>query len=154
MIQFTQAVRESLNNKNWYAALFIALSLPDICGKIDYPEDGNGDRYKKWFENNLSQYTKGQVSFSAKDVWEFRCSCLHAGKNLELDKRIHFIVPPPNNNQVHMNSLNGVLQMQIDIFCTDVVTSVEKWTKNKNLDSGFLQIYELDSLAPPFIAFK
>ena len=37
MRHFISAVNKSLENENWYAALFIALTLPDICGKIQYP---------------------------------------------------------------------------------------------------------------------
>ena len=32
-----RALESAITNKNWYAALFIALSIPDICGYIESP---------------------------------------------------------------------------------------------------------------------
>lgn len=41
--------RESvIKQKNWYATVILALTLPDICGKIEYPGDNTSTRYKKW----------------------------------------------------------------------------------------------------------
>jgi hypothetical protein len=34
MQHLVDSVRKDLQNENWYAALFMALTLPDICGKI------------------------------------------------------------------------------------------------------------------------
>ena len=51
------AINESLESKNYYAALFMALTIPDICGKLEYPEaKTNKERYYKWVENNLFKY--------------------------------------------------------------------------------------------------
>lgn len=53
MLEFVESVRKSLLDENYEAALFIALSLPDICGKLETPEERNGPRAKRWFKDNL-----------------------------------------------------------------------------------------------------
>lgn len=35
---FTNAVKNSLEQENWYSALTLALTLPDICGKLENPD--------------------------------------------------------------------------------------------------------------------
>ena len=41
---FIDAVRDALAQKNWYAALALALTLPDICGDLQKPKRGVGAR--------------------------------------------------------------------------------------------------------------
>jgi hypothetical protein len=38
MKKLIEAVYKSIENKNYYGALFMALCLPDIFGKMQYPE--------------------------------------------------------------------------------------------------------------------
>ena len=45
MERFTNAVIKSLATENWYSALSLALTLPDICGKVEQPEAGLIDIY-------------------------------------------------------------------------------------------------------------
>ena len=51
-------IESSLKNENFMAALALALTLPDICGKAEFPTDGNGSRYIKWFDNYIGKYEK------------------------------------------------------------------------------------------------
>ena len=41
-------IKKSLESGNYLSALIVALTIPDICGKILYPKETNGKRYKKW----------------------------------------------------------------------------------------------------------
>ena len=46
-------IRMALSHELYLSALALALTLPDTCGKAEYPnEDYNGVRYKNW----CSQY--------------------------------------------------------------------------------------------------
>ena len=160
MQDFTNSIRKAVTDKNWFAALFLALCMPDICGVIETPNEGNGVRYKRWFSANLSSYIP---MFSAEDAWYFRCSCLHQGVDADTrmaHTRIHFITPPPGNNVIHRNNLGGVLQMQIDIFCNDMAAAVDAWhekvaQKDADMQSRvqeLIKIYGPESLKP-FISF-
>ena len=39
MQRFTSAIEQALADKNWYGALTLALTLPDICGKMENPQE-------------------------------------------------------------------------------------------------------------------
>ena len=162
MKNFTDSIRKAVEDKNWFAGLFLALCMPDICATIETPNDTNvGERYKRWFNTNLaSTYVP---MFSADDCYYFRCSCLHQGLDSHVrlaHDRIHFITPPPRNNIVHRNKINNVLQMQIDIFCNDVANAVDSWYENiakNDADmqlrvTGLIKIYGPESLKG-FISF-
>lgn len=163
MYKFTDTIRKSVENENWLSALFLALCMPDICATIENPDDTEvGKRYKRWFNENLSAIYSPM--FSADDCYYFRCSCLHQGLDTHTKlthERIHFITPPPNNNIVHRNELNNILQIQIDIFCNDVAEAVDLWYENvvkKDRDmqlrvNSLIKIYGPESLRP-FISFQ
>ncbi len=34
MERFTRAIEKSIKSENWYAALTLALTIPDICGRL------------------------------------------------------------------------------------------------------------------------
>ncbi len=161
MQDFTNSIRKAIIDKNWFAALFLALCMPDICGVIETPNEENGIRYKRWFNENLAIYTS---MFSAEDAWCFRCSCLHQGVDTDtrmVIEKVHFITPPPRANIVHMNNFKGILQMQIDIFCNDIATAIDTWYENiakkdpdmRTRTQGLIKIYGSESLKH-FISFE
>lgn len=86
-------IYNSINNECYIAALTLALTLPDICGKAEYPDDGNGARYKKWYKEFLSpQYPAGEAPEESpypteKEVYQLRCSMLHQASS-EIDEKI------------------------------------------------------------------
>lgn len=44
-----QEIENLLSSKFYQAALALALTVPDICGKVEFPKEGVHDRYTKWF---------------------------------------------------------------------------------------------------------
>lgn len=88
MERFVSAIRMSAQSQNWYAALFMALAMPDICSKLEQPESGSsGPRYKSWFEKyllpvNTTESMGHRVVFMTPgDCWALRCSLLHEGSD-------------------------------------------------------------------------
>jgi hypothetical protein len=79
---FTNAIRKSLKEENWYAALSVALTLPDICGKLQNPDLGSSRRYVMWFNDYLKPMYTGKVGpdriehvfLSGEDAYALRCS--------------------------------------------------------------------------------
>lgn len=53
MRRFTTSIEGSLSTRNWFAALFLALALPDICAALEQPARPVGERYKDWFQRYL-----------------------------------------------------------------------------------------------------
>lgn len=81
----------------YYAALTLALTVPDICGKAEYEGMRNKERYITWYDENIGKVQKelGKLDdgtpfmpyLSGKLVYNLRCNVLHAGvADLDKDK--------------------------------------------------------------------
>lgn len=84
-----------LENERYIAALALALTLPDICGKAEYPDEKSvGKRYIQWYDQYVGSYQKSQSPYSAdmpylsgEVVYSLRNNFLHAGNpNIEKEK--------------------------------------------------------------------
>jgi len=144
MERFINAVILALENKNWYGVLFIALSLPDICGSVDNPNTGSAERYTKWFKKYVEpKYTHcvgadeiKHVFLYADDCYALRCAYLHAGSGEITSQRIQqvldsfvFVIPPATGS-MHCNKFNTTLQLQVDRFCKDICLGAQEWQKD------------------------
>jgi hypothetical protein len=85
-------VRRCLDSGYHYAALALALTIPDICGLVEHPEcrKKSSKRYVAWFNDHiLINYAKkftseGEVSESYFDgdmCYSLRCKFLHEGNS-------------------------------------------------------------------------
>ena len=88
MKNIIDSIYKALENENWSAALFVSLTLPDICVALQYGKT-SGKKYSDWFENNLSQY-KGFLS--GNDCYALRCALLHQGKNDVTDQKMNEVL--------------------------------------------------------------
>jgi hypothetical protein len=131
MKHLLKSVRDACDQGNWYAAIFLTLSLPDICGKLEDPKAGNGDRYKAWFRNNyrrsmMQPHIKSRLT--AEDCYAIRNAIVHAGtdelKSGGAVQRVKF-----NSFQVHEAWVDGsgILLLDARTFCMRMVNSVEAW---------------------------
>lgn len=139
MQQFVDSTRAAVNQSNWYAALAMALTLPDICGRIEEPTAKSEPRFVSWYDRFLLARYQGhpggtQHTFlSGSDCYALRCAFLHQGELGINDQRArealeHFQFTAPRlGSFVHMNQVNNLLQLQVDRFCLDVCEGVEKW---------------------------
>lgn len=141
MEHLCRAAEGALSTSNWYAALMVALALPDIAARVDDPSKKSGTRYSDWVERYLSPtYTRliGAPPRSHKflgggDCYALRCAFLHEGGDdvshhsaVQALERFQFLAPRPGW-MIHMNQSNAKLQLQVDVFCTDVVNAVRSW---------------------------
>ena len=53
-----------LENERYIPALALALTLPDTCGKAEFPKDTVTSRYKKWFDQFMLDYKKSSSPYS------------------------------------------------------------------------------------------
>lgn len=82
-----QEINDCLNDNHLVAALTMALTLPDICGKAEYPNEGSTrKRYIDWFDTNLGETENPQFiindnlpGLTGEVVYQIRCSFLHQG---------------------------------------------------------------------------
>ena len=141
MQELVNSVRTAIAQRNWYAALSLALALPDICGFLESPNDGSQRRYVAWCDRFLvPRYTTRigpdqieHVFLSGQDCYALRCAFLHEGSDDITRQRARqalesfVFVEPPNGRMIHRNQANARLQLQVDIFCADVCAGVDSW---------------------------
>lgn len=147
MLRYVEAVEDAIRTRNWYAALGIALTLPDICASIEDPTaKGFEARYVNWYDRYLLSTHTGFVGpkrrkvvfLSGADCFALRCAFLHEGTSETTPKpqrvlqRFRFTRPRADGSGgSHMNMLNGVmLQLSVDIFCQDVCNAVRAWIES------------------------
>jgi hypothetical protein len=162
MIRFTQAIEKSLNEENWYSALTLAIALPDICANVCSPNEGSQRRYVKWYNQYmLPKYTfcvgpdqEEHVFLQGDDCYALRCALLHEGTHDISEQRaqqaidnFNFVVPPKGWT-VHNNKSGKALQLQVDVFCRDICSSVNQWLTDKSFSNGefdtFLTITDIN----------
>lgn len=99
MIEKIKDINIALNNNSYLSALALSLTLPDICGKIEYPDFKNnkgkrlvGKQYAAWFDDWVSHYYADNTVwtedgkainpfFTGRMCYSLRCSFLHAGNS-------------------------------------------------------------------------
>ncbi len=83
--QLVKEIRKALENELYFVALNSALTLPDICGKVAYPNKSCGQRYILWYDEEIGKYEKKPCNkenmpyLSGKVIYSLRCSLLHEG---------------------------------------------------------------------------
>lgn len=149
MQNFIEAIRKAIKEKNWYGALFIALTLPDICGKVECPNLTSNQRYKDWFDKYMNaKYKHNSIVFlSSDDCYALRCALLHGGSDdiikqfsQKILEKFIFMTGGPHCNYMQDNYVNGQrvktsLQLRVDKFCEDICDSAEQWLKDVSEDS-------------------
>lgn len=88
-------INSCLKNDCQIAALTMALTLPDSCGKVCYPNSKNRERYIQWYDNYITEPQKKfdmNPIVNGEIVYELRCALLHEsnpvihGKSEKIDK--------------------------------------------------------------------
>jgi hypothetical protein len=151
MHKFIEALEASIKNKNWYSVLFIALTLPDICGKIEEPTSNSSkNRTINWCEKYLTPIYTSTIGpnsethtfLGGSDFYALRCAYLHEGSGdittqqaQEILDNFRFIQPLTDSITIHRNTTEKTLQLQVDKFGEDVITAVNNWLQDVKNDS-------------------
>ena len=112
-----EEIELNLDDRRWQSALALALTLPDICGGIAFPEivkknrDGSvrmdrqnhpardvGAQYIRWFDEHAAAHFKllpeeEMPYICGERCWQLRCEYLHQNKgflNDENDSDVRF----------------------------------------------------------------
>ena len=91
-------IEKSIEAKSYLAAFHMALSIPDMLGKLAYPKF-NGNKYIKWFDENVRNiifgylYSKNPLDMDDKSpkmngivCYALRCKLFHEGIN-DIEKK-------------------------------------------------------------------
>ena len=140
MRRFTKAIKDCLDKQNWYGALFISLTIPDVCGYLSHPRMDSKKRYKKWFKDYLKKYYRykdvnGKTGFwmSANDCYALRCAILHSGKDIP-DKQKNISLFYLNTTHGHCVKVGDKISISVAKFCAQMIAAVDEWTKDVESD--------------------
>jgi hypothetical protein len=170
MQHLIDAVRHAIQEKNWYAALATALTMPDIAGKLDGRTGGSQARFVTWFNDYMRpKYTdligsgvsqKSHVFLSGNDCYALRCAYLHQGefdittqKAKDVLDHFKFVAPFPGR-LIHRNQTNNVLQLQVDVFCEEMCAAVDEWLRARGADPSvaatLVALPQIESMSAEF----
>ncbi|KGK91177.1 hypothetical protein DP73_04890 [Desulfosporosinus sp. HMP52] len=149
--------RLGIRSNLYYLSLYGALALPDICGALSSANgQASGEKYKKWFDKYVGEKYEGFLD--GEDCYFFRCSLLHQGSSQHPKNtygRYIFIEPSASGGNIfHCNVLNDALNIDVRVFCEDILAGAETWLAEAEKDeqfvinfSKFMRRYE-NGLAP------
>lgn len=142
---FFDGLEKAVGDRNWYAALVLSLTLPDVCVKASDPaRKTSRSRYAEWFDTYLGpkyraytgagEYRELTTFLSGKDCYALRCALLHEGSSdtsgqpsREALDSFQFCVPGESRTVNHMNLVNEGLVLMVDIFAMDMLGAARSW---------------------------
>lgn len=148
---FVDAARRAAEDDNWFAALPLALTLPDICGAVDQPGPGKSKaRYIEWWDTYMAGRYWVRPDDDEEPKWEpftylpgreayaLRCSYLHSGTdNIEKASdtltRIRFL-GPPSPGAFGYSTATRTLTVGMEQFVEWVCQGVEQWMWDRRDD--------------------
>lgn len=157
MRDLLQQIELALQANLYYVSLLSALSVPDMCAALFSPDgQTSGAKYAAWFDQYVAQRYNGKLD--GQTCYQFRCSLLHQGTTQHPSSqysRILFIEPTGMHGSIaHNNVLEDVLNIDVRIFCRDIIVSANNWlTANQDTTtyrqnySRFIQRYP-NGIAP------
>lgn len=145
MNDFLEQILKALDCNLYYLALQSTLSLPDICSALISPNGmTSGSQYINWYNTYAKE--PGSLSINGEDCYKFRCSAIHQGSTQHARSsysRILFIeASRANGIIIHNTVLNDALNIDLRVFCENMVQSVVKWLELVKDDPIFLSNYE------------
>ncbi len=154
MGKFIDSIKSAIYQENWYAALTIAVTLPDICCRLDgtKPDNYSREPYIKWFDKYVGDKYRYKVSslnkeftrINGNNAYALRCAFLHDGsgdleghkardENLNINE-ILFLIPENLEEkwgEIKVTFSEGVdgnrLILNIEHYCRRIIEGVEKW---------------------------
>lgn len=96
MLRLIDDVNKALDAECYFSALALALTLPDICGKAEHPQEKIGKRYKDWYDVHIGPSEQCPCEYcrdmpmpylSGEVVYSLRNSLLHQGTpNIDINQ--------------------------------------------------------------------
>ena len=153
MLDRIKEIRSCINDKHYEAALALSLTLPDICGQVEYPgETEVGRRYKDWIDNFVDDsafdanfYARVFEGMTPSRIYKLRCSFLHSGnddlQNESVDE--FYLITPELAAQKQSGyiygtrketdgSLHHTIEVDIVYLCEVLCASAEKYYQTRS----------------------
>lgn len=143
MTDLFNQIKKALDLNLFYLALMSTMSIPDICSSLQSPDgQASKDKYIDWYNKYMKKEYINYIN--GEDCYYFRCSLLHQGLTLHPKsnyERLLFIEPDNHNNILHLNIINNSLNINVKIFCIDLINGAENWLNDYGNDENFKKNY-------------
>lgn len=172
ILKLIEDIKKSLENECYMAALALALTLPDICGKAEYPTMGNRQRYIGWYDEHIGKYEKppspisdNMAYESGEVVYSLRCNLLHQGNpNIEASRidedrckvdRFVLTVDNPliSGTSAVFSTVNNIVlfrEMEVNIpcLCKKLCSTAKSYYENNKEKFNFFNYKLVDRRSP------
>ena len=146
MERFVESIEKSIETENWYGALTLAITLPDICGRLNNPKWGSQKRFEKWFNKYMHHHYKSSFHsedftfLSGSDCYALRCAFLHEGTDDVTRQRAREVVTKFTffTTGSHRCMVDDVLVLNLQAFCSEICEGVRSWQKEYENDSDIV----------------
>lgn len=148
LINKIKEIRLALEAGLYNCALTVSLTLPDICGKVEFPKMRNGEIYKAWFRNyveplfinsglvlpsnEITQYTW----INAEECYALRCAFLHAGnydtKGVDLSNVWLHAHIRNSSNYSHMIRSSSYADWDVILLCEKLCIAAKNYYDNSD----------------------
>lgn len=165
LIEITSEVEKCLQTGCYFAALMVALTLPDICGKAEFPDIPRVKRrYIGWYDEYVGKYENsnepgcsndGKMHYlSGEVVYSLRNAMLHQGTpNIDTDeikedccKIDEFVLVIDNAMAVNIKSVTHdddavyrTYEVNIVEFCSKLVRVAMAYYKDNQENFNFFK---------------
>lgn len=137
-------IESALDAGLYYMALQSTLTLPDICSTLESPKgETTGAQYIAWYNTHAKE--PGCAAMTGEVCWRLRCSYLHEGNTQNPRSpfsRILFSVTDHRHVILHNIIVDDVMNVDLVIFCRNVISSVRKWEAKMKDNPTFLNNYK------------
>jgi len=150
--KLNSAIRKAIIENNHYAALALALAMPDICGKLEYPNKKSEDRFKIWFDKYMKHVYETNIMgnlvifMTGADCYALRCALLHEASDEIINQRARVILEKIQFTtlNIHKIKTDNILSLNVNKFCEEVCIGVDQWIKDVSNDIEIMK--RIDSL--------
>lgn len=157
-----EEVKKCIDNELYLAALTLALTLPDICSQIEYPEiETTSERYKKWISEKMDKSDnpanhkgkewkdyKKYPYFGAKNIYALRCALFHeSNPSVKVKKVNKFILYGDQNGLAgRVSIVDGYTEYSVNVvdLCKRICWCAEVSYEN-NKESFPKDVYKIHS---------
>lgn len=135
------SILQAIDRDQWYPALALALTMPDICSYATTGRPVRGSDYIAWFDQWVGPMYIARIGaarteekfLTGNDAYALRCAYLHQGQsNIESQRArrvledFQFVVPP-KGWQIHRIRRETTLLLDVSQFCRDICDGVSAW---------------------------
>lgn len=162
-------IRSALSLGLPLSALSLALTLPDTCGKAEYPAETNGVRYKKWCNQYVitdrsdSPYSSDMPYLNEEIIYNLRNSLLHQSTPNVEQSKIHESKCKVDKFELVISECDGAtgdlsmvaygkdmrivrreLKVYVSHLCHILCSAAEQYYKDHKDKFGFIQYSLVD----------